>query len=1769
METPPRVHATFAITLFDASVLTMIDGTRLRQSWYNALNEAETNFRRLVTSSSSPEWKRVLLPAEDLNAKGKLRATEPQLSDVVIHRRVGKKADNVHRIILDVNLGSDPVSLESWRSVIVTPELRKEWDPAVEAAQLVEMFDPATRIAKTNFTLGWPANPRDAVTISRTFNDATTLIDISTSLPRSPDEPAYLRPAPPYVRSDVKLLAWCIQLVQPPPSDSSPQPSEQPVRRKSLGNKLRITCYWQHDVKVMWNFNSSSTVAQQLGSMVLGLYRTVQKRAFRVPTLTGYGNGVTIERMRFEIDREALTIDYAIHPEEDHDSHAVEAKTMKGMDELHAVREARRLTRALECSLLKPDGWDVQVTTKASRQDIAKLPWTATAVRTKPSSSSPPASPTGKTSDKVVLSFRHASLPDDQAILKVRVSIEYSSAQSGLRLNGLPQTIEDHEERDPSYFMSKQMLQDTVSTADLSFRTGQTSASSVHTTGSGVSGSSKTTETPGGLMRVASERTAAGEKGILSRVKRNYIYFSSLLQEPEQKWKRTTEGRGVEVTQLDSIDPTLVVYRAEATFVGVGLWDLFATIVSPGARTYWDKLHEDATLLEDVNELTELWQYKTRPAWPVVGRDSVVLRTVYKSPTAVHVFAFSADDLPYFSNIPPPQPNTIRTQVDLQGWSIEALSPTTTSITLLEQSDPKGWSNKASIPQQMINTLAGIGDFAIKCGGPPVATRLAGAKATQVRYDHDRGHYRLEYQGSASRRSTDASTTKPGETADGTSSTGSASQMPVIECELRCDIDNWAPSLDIVVDPPPQSITCLRRHRLSEGGGGLWLTITHDAVFSGDERILAIVRRGPGKEKGLVMVNGAKVNVDVEELPESEVKNLAKKKRVKPQRIPLDQPPVLGAIRRRKAEWDADSDHSLPDGTESTSGRKRRDSAQLNQGFSAPKFTSPLTKFFTMAVESATATTQQAVAAISPPPTAEGGSFPNSQPPMQSALEALAHLQKLYPQASSDDWALVSEKGFPAKRKLCPDVSPSILVHRGEKVIEGVAADELASALTQYGCRKQWDDRFDSAHVFETFGAGCHTAFVVTKGGFPFRDRGFYLASVVARMNGPPSASRRNSGTQDNRQSEERVTIFYVSASFNPESVASYSPNKYNSYNLPIGRVIMDGWALETLDPYGTENYAIPSTRCTRIVAVDYAGSIPAAVNSMINAALPRSIGLLETYMKTFNAPPIIRLPHQHLRVSSRQPDGDCWVISTRDGSRKLVSTTYQPDSRTYWTFVQATFPAAGPGEDVTPRQSRLGLATASSPKPTSTAESPRRKDSVSSDRPRPASRQDHSLSPREAMSRSPPRHSRMRTQSSAYTLKPSDLVPRVPTDLVLAELAVDAKLYPEGFAMRLRSDVRDNADELDLPSTPEDAFSLPEKVLPVACGVYTLPPSGLHSADTPPRRLVRLTLPTAQYAVSTLEDPLTGETRTAPPKPKWLLDLEEGKRAVLHVEIRPATASNPTGSISKRSGSKEPARVLVDDAPISILDEKESLKALGRDELLDDGTGKAAVLSRTSAAEESMPVELRTPLAVARGLMDPVALASVRRDGTESTPAASQDESESPKTESVNEVRAGASAVPHPADGGAVAGAAGGLLGFLNSYSTPLMRLSALTPRGGLARLPSLSGEAAETPGEGAEEAPPGALAVAGGSAPAGVRARAPTYTYPLSSVLAVALIAFLLGSLLRSLLSPAEFVYVVKDAGDVQVQDGQGWREIRRLFEVKYILGGWDFQVAVVRRH
>lgn len=147
-----------------------------------------------------------------------------------------------------------------------------------------------------------------------------------------------------------------------------------------------------------------------------------------------------------------------------------------------------------------------------------------------------------------------------------------------------------------------------------------------------------------------------------------------------------------------------------------------------------------------------------------------------------------------------------------------------------------------------------------------------------------------------------------------------------------------------------------------------------------------------------------------------------------------------------------------------------------------------------------------------------------------------------------------------------------------------------------------------------------------------------------------------------------------------------------------------------------------------------------------------------------------------------------------------------------------------------------------------------------------------------------------------------------------------------------------------------------------------------------------------------------------------------------------------------------------------------------------------------------------------------------------------------------------------------------GGLLGFLNAYPNPLTRWTMSVKNHSQVRPPSL---ASSRRSSGTLPKLPGQLVEAETREPVVTPTRATTTTmptspkmYPLSVILVVALIAFLIGSLLRSLLSPADFIYVVTDIKDAE-EVSAGWREIRRLVEVKYIVGGWDFQIAVVRRH
>jgi hypothetical protein len=132
--------------------------TSLRKTWYSALSDAETHFKSLLASSSSKDWRRVAVAssAQAPITSGKGKSREGALpADVLVHRnRTGE-----WRAVLDLPLHSESGwnALDAYKAVLLTPELKAEWDPAVEAAQSLDVLDHATRISRTNYRLGWPA----------------------------------------------------------------------------------------------------------------------------------------------------------------------------------------------------------------------------------------------------------------------------------------------------------------------------------------------------------------------------------------------------------------------------------------------------------------------------------------------------------------------------------------------------------------------------------------------------------------------------------------------------------------------------------------------------------------------------------------------------------------------------------------------------------------------------------------------------------------------------------------------------------------------------------------------------------------------------------------------------------------------------------------------------------------------------------------------------------------------------------------------------------------------------------------------------------------------------------------------------------------------------------------------------------------------------------------------------------------------------------------------------------------------------------------------------------------------------------------------------------------------------------------------------------------------------------------------------------------------------------------------------------------------------
>lgn len=325
-------------------------------------------------------------------------------------------------------------------------------------------------------------------------------------------------------------------------------------------------------------------------------------------------------------------------------------------------------------------------------------------------------------------------------------------------------------------------------------------------------------------------------------------------------------------------------------------------------------------------------------------------------------------------------------------------------------------------------------------------------------------------------------------------------------------------------------------------------------------------------------------------------------------------------------------------------------------------------------------------------------------------------------------------------------------------------------------------------------------------------------------------------------------------------------------------------------------------------------------------------------------------------------------------------------------------------------------------------------------------------------------------------------------------------------------------------------------------CSCHVLPSTPLHSSglnmDAPPRHLLRFTLPTAKYDL--VEDEHLSLDR--PERPIWLTVLE-AHGALVDLIVQP--------SEQKANGT-----VFFGDLNLNIMGEKDSIRLLRR-ELEDERISKMTTLSRIPfvAGSEELPKEMVEPLAIATALYD-IKNVTDQTAGSPVSPGADDKGEfgtdkllgEDTKSETTVSLR---TPIESPE---ALPTASMGLFRFFNDYQNTLFRRSSQTSDRDLILRPA----SRDSPSVSGDESFSNPIATQ--SRPADNR------LYPLSTVLIIALISFLLGSLLRSLLTPADFIYLSPDLNEL---GDDRWREIKRLVEFKRIFGGWDFLIGIVRRH
>lgn len=472
--------------------------------------------------------------------------------------------------------------------------------------------------------------------------------------------------------------------------------------------------FWQWDLKgsgVVWTNHITA-----MPSIVSSLVDHTRTQASRVPYVRSWGKGVTFDSDTFDPMQDRLDLSYGIFVEqavEDHDKNHVL---------LEKSKERRRLERSIEIHVPPVEGsgagWNL---TLPSNPEESEPEWQVIAERARSSTNN---------MSPLILRITHS--PPKEDFVSFNVALQRLAGGKSLKLNGEALQIVDVEERDPAAFTARTV--NSPKTHNLAKPVG-----SVLAVGDNLDVASRlSVVTATTAVSDRSDKVSQAQKDLLAHIRRSYAHFLSLLQAPSAKWRSLKEVRSVSISSYIAIDPAMTpIYRYEATFVNTTIWDLLSVISNGGCRLIWDR-HSGLERFEMLSELqiettdgdlnpniesagegrASFWEARWKAMWPTAAREAVFVRTTYRSPTSIHLLQTSIPDdesaiwQSLADKLSPSSEGVFRLHSQLQSVALDQISPTTTSIVFVDQTNPKSWTKSGY--NAMANAVANIGEFG-KC----------------------------------------------------------------------------------------------------------------------------------------------------------------------------------------------------------------------------------------------------------------------------------------------------------------------------------------------------------------------------------------------------------------------------------------------------------------------------------------------------------------------------------------------------------------------------------------------------------------------------------------------------------------------------------------------------------------------------------------------------------------------------------------------------------------------------------------------------------------------------------------------------------------------------------------------------------------------------------------------------------------------------------------------------------------------------------------------